>query len=90
MLVQRQIGTKIGTGGSSGYQYLRATIRYLTKFWKVFCEACTSLLNVPVNSLWLIKLVGFSMVSVFAAHLHNNYTVCVRTYYIVKHLFLLW
>ena len=27
MLVQRQIGTKIGTGGSSGYQYLRATIR---------------------------------------------------------------
>lgn len=48
------------------------------------------LLNVPVNSLWLIKLVGSSMVSVVAAHLHNNYTVCVRTYYIVKHLFLLW
>ena len=48
------------------------------------------LLNVPVNSLWLIKLVGFSMVSVVAVHLHNNYTVCVRTHYIVKHLFLIW
>ena len=47
------------------------------------------LLNVPVNGSWLIKLVGLSMVSVVAAHLPNNYTVCVRTR-IVKHLFLLW
>jgi len=27
MLVQRMIGNKFGTGGSSGYQYLRATVR---------------------------------------------------------------
>ena len=26
-MVQRMIGGKIGTGGSSGYQYLRATVR---------------------------------------------------------------
>ena len=28
MLVQRMIGSKAGTGGSSGYQYLRSTVRY--------------------------------------------------------------
>ena len=28
MLVQRQVGNKIGTGGSSGYHYLRSTVRY--------------------------------------------------------------
>ena len=27
MMVQRMIGNKFGTGGSSGYQYLRATVR---------------------------------------------------------------
>jgi len=27
MMVQRMIGSKYGTGGSSGYQYLRATVR---------------------------------------------------------------
>ena len=27
MMVQRMIGSKVGTGGSSGYQYLRSTIR---------------------------------------------------------------
>ena len=27
MLVQRMIGSKLGTGGSSGYQYLRSTVR---------------------------------------------------------------
>lgn len=35
MLVQRQIGSKIGTGGSSGYQYLRATI---SDRYKVFVD----------------------------------------------------
>ncbi len=29
MLVQRMIGSKIGTGGSSGYQYLRSTVGYV-------------------------------------------------------------
>jgi len=28
MMVQRMIGSKFGTGGSSGYQYLRATVRF--------------------------------------------------------------
>ena len=51
MLVQRQIGTKIGTGGSSGYQYLRATIRYSTKLWKVLCKTSV-LLNVPMNGIY--------------------------------------
>ena len=27
LLVQRQLGTKVGSGGSTGYQYLRATVR---------------------------------------------------------------
>ena len=27
MMVQRMIGTKLGSGGSSGYQYLRSTVR---------------------------------------------------------------
>jgi len=27
MLVQRMIGSKLGTGGSSGYHYLRSTVR---------------------------------------------------------------
>ena len=27
MMVQRMIGSKAGTGGSSGYQYLRSTMR---------------------------------------------------------------
>ena len=27
MMVQRMIGNKMGTGGSSGYQYLRSTVR---------------------------------------------------------------
>ncbi len=27
MLVQRQLGSKVGTGGTSGYQYLRSTVR---------------------------------------------------------------
>lgn len=26
--VHRMIGSKAGTGGSSGYQYLRSTVRY--------------------------------------------------------------
>lgn len=29
ILVQRMIGSKLGTGGSSGYQYLVATARYV-------------------------------------------------------------
>lgn len=28
MLVQRMLGSKQGTGGSSGYLYLRTTVRY--------------------------------------------------------------
>ncbi|XP_064636676.1 tryptophan 2,3-dioxygenase-like isoform X2 [Lineus longissimus] len=35
MLVQRMIGSKLGTGGSSGYQYLRATI---SDRYKVFID----------------------------------------------------
>ena len=29
MMVQRMIGCKIGTGGTSGYQYLRSTVRWV-------------------------------------------------------------
>lgn len=35
MLVQRQIGSKAGTGGSSGYQYLRSTV---SDRYKVFLD----------------------------------------------------
>ncbi|XP_076467828.1 tryptophan 2,3-dioxygenase-like isoform X1 [Babylonia areolata] len=35
MLVQRMIGSKVGTGGSSGYQYLRSTI---SDRYKVFVD----------------------------------------------------
>ncbi|XP_067943887.1 tryptophan 2,3-dioxygenase-like [Watersipora subatra] len=35
MLVQRMIGSKVGTGGSSGYQYLRSTI---SDRYKVFID----------------------------------------------------
>lgn len=35
MLVQRMIGSKVGTGGSSGYQYLRSTI---SDRYKVFLD----------------------------------------------------
>lgn len=32
MMVQRMIGSQqLGTGGSSGYQYLRSTLRYKPK-----------------------------------------------------------
>ena len=34
-MVQRMIGSKVGTGGSSGYQYLRTTI---TDRYKVFVD----------------------------------------------------
>lgn len=37
MLVQRMIGSKIGTGGSSGYQYLRSTV---SDRYKVFVDLC--------------------------------------------------
>lgn len=61
MMVQRMIGSKVGTGGSSGYQYLKSTIRlvqetlsfhvlqtegYLTKF-------CTGRVYPEVQSLTL-------------------------------------
>lgn len=61
MMVQRMIGSKVGTGGSSGYQYLKSTIRlvqetlsfhvlqtegYLTKF-------CTERVHPKVQSLTL-------------------------------------
>jgi tryptophan 2,3-dioxygenase len=36
-MVQRMIGAKVGTGGSSGYQYLRGT---LTDKYKVFADLC--------------------------------------------------
>jgi len=35
MMVQRMIGSKVGTGGSSGYQYLRATV---SDRYKVFLD----------------------------------------------------
>lgn len=35
MMVQRMIGSKVGTGGSSGYQYLRATV---SDRYKVFVD----------------------------------------------------
>jgi len=43
-MVQRMIGSKVGTGGSSGYQYLRTTI---TDRYKVFLD----LFNVPTYIL---------------------------------------
>lgn len=43
-MVQRMIGSKVGTGGSSGYQYLRTTI---TDKYKVFLD----LFNVPTYLL---------------------------------------
>ena len=61
MMVQRMIGSKVGTGGSSGYQYLKSTIRlvqetlsfhgvqtegYLTKF-------CTGRVRPEIQSLTL-------------------------------------
>ena len=39
-MVQRMIGSKVGTGGSSGYQYLRGTV---TDKYKVFVD----LFNLP-------------------------------------------
>ena len=39
-MVQRMIGSKVGTGGSSGYQYLRGTV---TDKYKVFFD----LFNLP-------------------------------------------
>ena len=46
MMVQRMIGSKIGTGGSSGYHYLRSTIRYEEHEKKMFklillCTCCS-------------------------------------------------
>ncbi|GFN74720.1 tryptophan 2,3-dioxygenase-like [Plakobranchus ocellatus] len=35
MMVQRMIGSKVGTGGSSGYQYLRSTV---SDRYKVFLD----------------------------------------------------
>ena len=31
MMVQRMIGSKVGTGGTSGYQYLRSTVRLVNE-----------------------------------------------------------
>lgn len=33
MMVQRMIGSKLGTGGTSGYQYLRSTVRCVSNLW---------------------------------------------------------
>ena len=33
MMVQRMIGSKMGTGGTSGYQYLRATVRCVLNYY---------------------------------------------------------
>ncbi|CAH1778039.1 unnamed protein product [Owenia fusiformis] len=47
MLVQRMLGSKVGTGGSSGYQYLRSTV---SDRYKVFVDLFNlSTYLIPVN-----------------------------------------
>ena len=43
LLVQRMIGSKMGTGGSSGYQYLRSTLRSVAMLlWVPSCDVAIS------------------------------------------------
>lgn len=41
MMVQRMIGSKLGTGGTSGYQYLRSTVRCVSNLWWIACSRWT-------------------------------------------------
>ena len=54
MMVQRMIGSKVGTGGSSGYQYLRSTVRLVCLLSLVL-----HLSSGFVDSLTLILLQNF-------------------------------
>ncbi|XP_062382867.1 tryptophan 2,3-dioxygenase A-like [Sardina pilchardus] len=51
-MVHRMIGSKMGTGGSSGYHYLRSTI---SDRYKVFVDLC-NLANFLVPRHWVPKL----------------------------------
>jgi len=65
MLVQRMLGSKQGTGGSSGYMYLRSTI---SDRYKVF-------LDIFNLSTWLIPrayIPPLSPVMVKALSVHNH------------------
>ncbi len=66
MMVQRMLGTKIGTGGSSGHEYLKKTTES-NRIFKDFFNMSTFLLakhclpSLPVN---VKKMLGFSLSSV--------------------------
>lgn len=66
MMVQRMLGTKIGTGGSSGHEYLKKTTES-NRIFKDFFNMSTFLLakdclpSLPVN---VKKMLGFSLSSI--------------------------
>lgn len=61
MMVQRMIGSKFGTGGSSGYQYLRSTVRLVWFFLSLFVWPSASLPSLLLS----VHLHNFSMPVIF-------------------------
>lgn len=61
MMVQRMIGSKVGTGGSSGYHYLRATIRYSLKHW---------ILKTFYSSIFCLEIDSQTLLFTYTTYIH--------------------